>query len=205
MKSVLCYGDSNTWGFCPQTEGRYGHNERWTRVLQRLLGDEYWVIEEGLNGRTTVHDDPVEGHKSGLAYLVPCLESHKPLDVVVLLLGTNDLKARFAQSARDIGRAIERLVRVVQYSETGPNGSAPRVLLLAPPPLATLTGFAQTFVGAPEKSRGLASEYRGVAEARGCDFLDTGTVIVSSEADGIHFDADQLPKLARAVADFIIM
>ncbi len=102
MKSILCYGDSNTWGTAtqPRPDGRYAPHERWPGVLRLALGDEWLVIEEGLGGRTTVNDDPVEGaERNGRMYLLPCLGSHKPLDVVDIMLGTNDLMARFNQSA----------------------------------------------------------------------------------------------------------
>lgn len=204
MKTVLCYGDSNTWGYRPNDGSRYGHSERWTRRLQALLGSDVWVVEEGQNGRTTVHDDPVEGIKNGLAYLLPCLESHKPVDAVVLMLGTNDLKHRFGKSAGEIARSVRRLVRTVQTCEYGPAGGAPRVLLVAPPPVASLSAFAVVFEGAGEKSRELAAEYRLVAQECGCAFLDAGTVIRSSDGDGIHLDEDQLPLLAAAVRSAVV-
>ena len=96
MRRILCFGDSNTWGYDPATGERFDEQTRWTGVLQAALGGDYTVIEEGLNGRTTVWDDPIEGHKNGHEYLVPCLETHRPLDLVVLMLGTNDLKRRFS-------------------------------------------------------------------------------------------------------------
>jgi lysophospholipase L1-like esterase len=97
MKAILCYGDSNTWGYDPVTKGRFPRDMRWTGVLRQSLGDDYLVIEEGLNGRTTVWDDPIEGYKNGAAYLVPCLTTHRPLDLVIIMLGTNDLKRSSSQ------------------------------------------------------------------------------------------------------------
>jgi lysophospholipase L1-like esterase len=204
MKTILCYGDSNTWGYDPATQERYGHEQRWTRRLQALLGAGYWVIEEGQNGRTTVHDDPVEGNRNGLTYLLPCLESHKPLDLVVLMLGTNDLKLRMSKTSQDIARSVGRLVKHIQTSESGPGNGAPKVLIIAPPPLGKLTDFSESFSGGSEKSRTLGAQYRIVASERGCAFLDAGTVIRSSDVDGIHFDADQLPLLATAVKEAVI-
>lgn len=200
MKTILCYGDSNTWGYDPVTQGRFPRDVRWPGVLRQTLGPDYLVIEEGLNGRTTVWDDPIEGHKNGKTYLVPCLETHKPLDLVIIMLGTNDLKMRFSVPAYDIAKGAGVLVEIVQKSETGPDGRAPQVLLMAPPPLAKLTGFAEMFAGAPPKARQFAAQYRRVAEARGCHFFDTGTVITSSDLDGIHFEAEEHGKLGRAVA-----
>ena len=204
MKTILCFGDSNTWGYDPATQERYGHDQRWTRRLQALLGDGYWVIEEGQNGRTTVHDDPVEGNKNGLTYLLPCLESHKPIDLVVLMLGTNDLKLRMAKTSQDIAKSVGRLVRHIQVSESGPGSSAPLVLVTAPPPLGRLTDFADSFSGGSGKSQTLGAEFKKIAAERGCEFLDAGTVIRSSDVDGIHFDADQLPLLAEAVKEKIL-
>jgi lysophospholipase L1-like esterase len=150
MKTILCFGDSNTWGCRPLTSleniPRYGPDVRWGSVLRTSLGEGYWVIEEGLNGRTTVWADPVEGeYKSGKSYLTACLESHAPLDLVTILLGTNDLKHRFGLSAWDIAACAGVLVQIVQSSAFGPNGSAPRVLLICPPPVTKLTLFAGLF------------------------------------------------------------
>ena len=201
MKTILCYGDSNTWGYNPVTQDRFGHDERWTGVLAQELGPGYRVLEEGLNGRTTLWDDPIEGHKNGREYLIPCLESQRPLDLVVLMLGTNDLKQRFSVSAYDIAASVEVLVQLVQKSEAGPDGGAPQVLLLAPPVVGQLSDYAEMFgAEAQAKSRKLAAYYCRVAEAHHCHFLDAGQVIVSSDLDGIHFEAGEHRKLGLAVA-----
>jgi lysophospholipase L1-like esterase len=200
VKTILCYGDSNTWGYNPSAGGRYARDQRWPGVLRTELGEGYLIIEEGLNGRTTVWDDPIEGYKNGKEYLIPCLETHKPLDLVIILLGTNDLKVRFSVSAFDIANGAGVLVDVVQKSATGPGDRAPQVLLLAPPPVAKLTGFAEMFEGAEAKSRRFAEHYARVAQERGCAFLDTGQVIVSSDLDGIHLEASEQRKLGMAVA-----
>lgn len=206
MKTILCFGDSNTWGAQPLSGlddiHRYGPDVRWGSVLRTTLGDGFWIIEEGLNGRTTVWADPVEGeYKSGKSYLPACLESHAPLDLVAILLGTNDLKHRFGLSAWDIAASAGVLVRMVQSSPFGPNGSAPRVLLICPPPVAKLTLFADMFAGATEKSQQMAHCYSTIATEYHCDFLDAGQYIVSSDIDGIHLDADQQQKLGLVVAE----
>ena len=201
MKTILCYGDSNTWGYNPATQARFSRDERWAGVLRLALGDAYLVIEEGLNGRTTVWDDPIEGYKNGKEYLIPCLTTHKPLDLVIILLGTNDLKKRFSLSAYDIANGAGVLVDVVQKSDTGPDDKAPQLLLLAPPPIARLTEYAEMFEGAEAKSRKFSEHFRRVAEEYGCQLLDTADIIVSSDIDGIHFEADEHRKLGQAVAD----
>jgi lysophospholipase L1-like esterase len=200
VKTILCYGDSNTWGYNPVTQDRFPRDQRWPGVLGRELGEGYDVVAEGLNGRTTVWDDPIEGYKNGKEYLIPCLETHKPLDLVIILLGTNDLKVRFSVSAYDIANGAGVLVQIVQKSETGPGGGAPQVLLLAPPPTTTLTDFSEMFEGAGAKSRRFAEHYVRVARERGCAFLDTGQVVVSSDLDGIHLEAGEQEKLGVAVA-----
>ena len=200
VKTILCYGDSNTWGYDPASKGRLGIDARWTGVLARELGTAYRVLEEGLNGRTTVWDDPIEGYKNGREQLVPCLESQRPFDLLTLMLGTNDLKMRFSVSAFDIAKSVGKLIEIAQQSNAGPDGQAPQVLLLAPPPVAKLTEFAEMFAGAEEKLRRLGPHYRRVAEEMGCHFLDTSSVIVSSDLDGIHFEAAEHAKLGAVVA-----
>ena len=201
MKTILCYGDSNTWGYNPATKERFDRRERWAGVLRESLGEGYLVIEEGLNGRTTVWDDPIEGYKNGKSYLIPCLQTHRPLDLAIIMLGTNDLKMRFSVPAYDIANGAGVLVDVVQKSDAGYDGQPPEVLLLAPPPVTTLTEYAEMFAGSIEKSRLFAQHYRRVAEEYGCHFLDTGQVIVSSPLDGIHFEVGEHRKLGQAVAE----
>ena len=200
MKTVLCFGDSNTWGYDPATQDRFPRDVRWPGVLRRELGEGYLIIEEGLNGRTTVWDDPIEGYKNGKAYLIPCIETHKPIDLVIIMLGTNDLKTRFSVSAFDIANSAGVLVDVVKKSETGPEGRAPDVLLIAPPRVTTLSDFAEMFEGAKAKADKFSEHYGRVAEERGCRFLDASQVIRSSDLDGIHFEAGEHEKLGKAVA-----
>ena len=158
MKTVLCYGDSNTFGHAtvPRPDGRYGVDERWPGVLRKELGRDWLVIEEGLGGRTTVRDDPVEGaEKNGKTYLLPCLLSHRPIDIVVVMLGTNDLKARFNNSAWEIAQGIGVLVDMIRGSATGPNNRAPDVLVVCPPQtLAKFPLHADMFAGAAREVEG---------------------------------------------------
>ena len=201
MRTILCYGDSNTWGFDPETGERFPEEVRWPGVLGIKLGDDYRVIEEGLSGRTTVWDDPIEGaYKNGRTYLRPCLESHRPVDLVTLMLGTNDLKRRFGSSASDIAQGAARLAEMVSRSGCGPGGGAPVVLLISPPPVVALTDMAEMFEGAGEKSRRFSEHYGFFAGQYGCEFFDASAVIVSSEVDGIHVDAGAHRKLGKAIA-----
>jgi lysophospholipase L1-like esterase len=200
MKMILCYGDSNTWGYDPETGERFPPDVRWTGVLDAELGDGYSVIEEGLNGRTTVRDDPVEEHKNGRDYLRPCLASHRPLDLIVVSLGVNDLKARFSASASDVADGAGVLVDIAQKSGAGPNGQSPHVLLIAPPAVGQLTELADMFESAGTKSRDFPRHYRRVAEKCGCELLDASEVVASSDLDGIHLEEDEHRKLGEAVA-----
>ena len=201
MQTVLCYGDSNTWGFDPETGERFSADVRWPGVLARGLGKGFRVIEEGLPGRTTVRDDPIEGaHKNGRTYLRACLESHKPIDLVALMLGTNDLKRRFEASASDIAQGAASLAEGILRSGCGPGGGAPAVLLISPPQVGRLTELAEMFEGATEKSARFAGHYRRFAGQYGCGFLDAGAVVASSDLDGIHLEAGEHRKLGEAVA-----
>lgn len=164
------------------------------------MGDNYEVISEGLPGRTTVWTDPIEGHMSGKDYLTPCLNSHKPVDLVIILLGTNDLKHRFAVTAFDIAEGISHLVKMIQQSGSGPEEESPQVLMLTPPPLGKLSRFAEMFTGGTEKSKYLSRQYQRVADQLTCHCLDTSAYILSGDVDGVHFDARAHNTLGQAVA-----
>ena len=201
MKTIVCYGDSNTWGSDPVTRGRFAHDVRWTGVLQAELGDGYRIIEEGLGGRTTIVDDPISPFRNGRDYLVPCLESHRPFDLLTIMLGTNDLKQRLNRSASDIAESAALLAAMARRLEVGPDGGPPLVLLMAPPVVTKLTALAEMFTGAVEKSRRFAEHYRQYASWQpGVTFFDAGAIVTSSDLDGIHFEAEEHGKLGRAVA-----
>jgi lysophospholipase L1-like esterase len=208
MTTILCFGDSNTHGSVPMLHRddirRFGPDERWTGVLRKELGAGWTIIEEGLPGRTTLHEDPIEGaHKDGLRYLHACLESHRPIDLMTLMLGTNDLKSRFAVQPLDIAESVGILLDTIARSGAGPDNAAPRVLLIAPPPLAKLSCLGDMFHGGTEKSQRLGAAYRPQAEKYGAAFLDAGTVIRTSDIDGVHFEAAEHAKLGKAVANAI--
>lgn len=203
-RSILLFGDSNTHGTMPMPDlgfsGRFDREERWAGRLAKLLPD-WEVIAEGHPGRTTVHDDPIEGaHRNGLTVLPALLESHKPLDLVLVMLGTNDLKERFSVNAGDIALSLERLVRMILASGAGPGNGAPGVLLVAPPPIIEVGCLAGMFAGGAAKSLALADEIAAAAKRVGVPFLDAGQVVKVSPIDGIHYDASANPLLADAFA-----
>jgi lysophospholipase L1-like esterase len=179
-------------------------------VLRAILNRGYppespawWVDEEGLCGRTTCREDPVEGDLNGLRQVGPILGSHRPLDLVVVMLGTNDLKTRFSPCPYDIAQGAARVVRAIQDSRSGPGDRAPKVLMICPPPTVHAPVFEAMFGGSVELSKQLPPFYRQFAEETGALFLDAGTVIRSSAVDGIHLDPEEHRKLAEAVAAII--
>jgi lysophospholipase L1-like esterase len=208
MKTILCYGDSNTHGSDPRTGGRHGHNTRWPMALDAILnaassgGRDFWVVEEGLGGRTSCRDDPVEGDKNGFAQLIPILQSHAPLDLVIILLGTNDLKARFNPTPYDIAYGAKRVAVAAQNSGTGPDGTAPKVLLVCPPPIDNHIKFSAMFgEKAAAISRELPPFFAQAAKECGACFFDAGTVARPSVHDGLHWDPECHAALAKAAAE----
>ncbi len=201
MAVIVAVGDSNTWGYDPESATRFAPDVRWTGVMQRELGPGHRVIEEGLNGRTTVFDDPIEPDRRGSDYLPPCLRSHAPLDLLIIALGCNDMKKRFSASPGDIANGAERLIRIARAEAVGPGGAPPAILLVAPPPTAKLTDFAEMFEGASEKSRVLAQRYRDVAARARVGFVDAGALVACSDLDGILFEADAHAVLGHAMAE----
>jgi len=209
-RTLLCFGDSNTWGSEPGTGARYPRAVRWPGVAAGALGDGWQVVEAGLGGRTSVFEDPL-GDKLGLRHLGPVLDSAAPVDVVALVLGTNDLKTRFHASAYEIAEGAGVLVDRVRGSLAGPSRRAPEVLLIAPPPVVAVDGWArrdpgayggfeQGWAGARERSLHFAAQYARVARVRGVAYLDAGAVVTSSDVDGIHWSPAGHAALGRAVA-----
>ena len=201
MKTVLCFGDSNTWGYVPGSEGeRFPPELRWPRRLAAALGDEWEVIAEGLNGRTATVDSPVAEGRNGLTYLMPCLHSHMPLDIVVIYLGTNDAGDRYSLPAETVAGAVGRLVRVVRTSEAGPGGAAPDVLVVCPPPFGLLDPEG-SFANAGAKSRQLGRWFAETCRELGCELLDLDGIAAYSDLDGIHLEAEGQAAVATAVEE----
>ena len=200
MKNILCFGDSNTWGYEPLVARRYPTDVRWTGVLQTTLGDGFRVIEEGLNGRTNVTNEEERLIRSGLDVLPVLLESHRPLHLVVSMLGTNDLKHDFNLSAEQIADGARQVCRCVidcEYLMDDP----PQILLISPTHVELMTEEEQDmFIGAIDKSRELAEHYQAVAEDLGIHFLDASKIVVKTDLDGVHWDADQHHKFGEELS-----
>lgn len=203
---VLCYGDSNTWGKVSSPEGkRYPVNVRWTGQLQIRLGNQYEIIEEGLGGRTTIFDDPLRGEgKNGKRYLTPCLESHNPIDIIILFLGTNDLKERFNQTPENIALNIEELIKIIQQVGVNKNGKPPKIILISPPLVdESVPGVQDNYKGAEEKSKKLGDFYAQVAKRDDCDFVDIAKYVTPYKIDGYHLSEESHSKIAEILAQKI--
>ena len=207
MKSILCFGDSNTWGYSPVDGTRFPPDVRWTRVLQKSLGADYRVIEEGLNGRTTFINEEGEDarpFRSGSDVLPFLLESHRPLDLVTIMLGTNDLKVEFGLSVEEITQGAKDLCEMVINSEYFAE-NPPQILLISP----TLIGSTimpdeeEFFEQARETSLQFAEHYEKAAADLGVHFLDAAKIVTAREGEGVHWDADQHQNFGQLLSDLV--
>lgn len=212
-KHILCFGDSNTHGYCADpadcADGgvRFAEEQRWTRLLQADLGQDYLVIEEGLSGRTTCFDDPIHEGLNGLDYIYPCLKSHEAIDLLIIMLGTNDTKDRFYASAACIGLGMARLVNKAKSTDCW-GGKTPNILVIAPPPIGEgmLTSSVAATMGqlCVEKSRQLADSYREQCELLNVSFLDAGAIGCEfNTVDFMHLTSRGHRTLAEALAKLI--
>ncbi len=214
MINILCFGDSNTWGYNGENGERFAYEQRWTSIVQERLGSGYNIIPEGLNGRTTVWDDPFSPFRNGAKALPLCLLSHAPLDLVIIMLGTNDCKNTFRNTPFSIGRGIARLIEIIQGSGSGRDYAAPEVLLISPAPAAAVLPAEAAFdlrefseldgQNAREVSAGLAEEFCRIADEYGCGFMDAGLYAQLSPADGVHLTAEGHSRLGAGIAEKII-
>jgi lysophospholipase L1-like esterase len=207
MDQILVYGDSLSWGIIPDTRQRLVFERRWPQVLERELiqsGCDVRVIEDCLNGRRTVWDDPFKPGRNGLAGLEQRMEINSPLSLVILMLGTNDFQSVHQNIAWQSAQGIAALVRAVRRAPIEPGMSVPLILIVAPPPLRTPGGtMALKFEGGPERGAGFADAYELVARELECFFFDSGPVIHTSRIDGVHLDADQHHVLGRELAPIV--
>ncbi len=214
---ILCYGDSNTWGCIGKwvtsdaPSDRYDTDTRWPTVMQKELGEAFHVIEEGLGGRTSIYYLATEPWKNGELYLTPCLHTHRPLDLVVIMLGTNDLQIKRDISERDLPVGISRLVDIIQADKKiGRNEVPPQILILAPVEVRPSSPEGRTSVFAQfrceigqQLSLLFPAVYEQVAKEKGCYFLNAQEFAQPGPADGVHLDADSHISLGKAVAAFI--
>lgn len=203
MKTVLCYGDSLTWGYDAAGLGRHALEDRWPSVLQAALGRGVHVIADGLNGRTTAFDDYLAGaDRNGARILPTSLMTHSPIDLVVIMLGANDMKPWIHGDPAAAKEGIERLIDIVRGFDYPFGWPPPKVLIVSPPPVSRTENaeFRQMFAGGEAASKRLAPLYEALAEETGCGFFDAGSVATTTPVDGVHLDADNTRAIGAALA-----
>ncbi|TCL97074.1 lysophospholipase L1-like esterase [Rhizobium sp. PP-WC-2G-219] len=205
-RTVLCYGDSLTWGYDAAAPGRHALTDRWPTVLGNALGEGVHVIAEGLNGRTTAYDDHLaDADRNGARILPTVLHSHDPIDLVIILLGTNDMKPAVHGTAFGAVQGVERLIELVRHHAWSLKAEAPEILIVAPPAACETANaaFAAMFAGAREQSAMLASLYADLADETGCGFFDAGSVAKTTPIDGIHIDAENTRAIGRGLEPIV--
>ena len=209
MKTVLCYGDSLTWGYSAETLDRHAFEDRWPSVLAKRLGPDVTVIAEGLSGRTTAYDDHLaDCDRNGARILPTILHSHDPIDLVIILLGANDMKPAICGTAFGSVQGMERLVSLVRHHAWSFGAEeGPEVLLVSPPPLCETanTAFAAMFAGGVEQSAMLATLYADLADETGCGFFDAGSVAETTPLDGVHLDAANTRAIGKGLEPVVRM
>ncbi len=203
--TLLCFGDSNTHGTQPITgqgvRARYDGKTRWPRVARAALGPEWDLVEEGLPGRTAQFEDPIMGaFMDGRPGLRIALQSHGPIDVLTLMLGTNDVKTRFGATAEKVTAGIAGLIDIALSDDMQARHEGFKTLLICPPPVKEVGPISGEFFGGRDVSVALSSLYADLATARGIGFLDAGQFVGVSDLDGVHYEADAHVKLGQVVA-----
>ena len=214
-KEILIYGDSNTWGYIPVpfepplAVNRRGEDLRWPCVTARALGEDYHVIEEGLSGRRSIYGEGEDLPVNGEPYLTPCLLTHSPIDLVVIMLGTNDLRTEYGVTRETLGVGITRLVDIIQaLPDCGRDVKPPKILIIAPGLIVRPDSFMEHYVNrgserGEELSAAFGECYAQVAAEKGCAFLDAKDFVTTSPIDGLHIDDESHQRLGLAVAEKI--
>ena len=207
-KKIVCFGDSNTHGYNSKTMSRFTEEERWPCLLAKYLGEDYIVAEEGLEGRTACFEDPLFEGLCGFTYIYPCMMTHKPIDLFIIMLGTNDVKERFSSTPANIAKGIERLAQKAKDTSVAFR-KTPNILLITPPPIEpgyeTTQIYGEMGDNCVEKSRALAPLYEDVAKRLGIYFLDAGKVsgVNMYPYDYMHLSLDAHNNLAKKLAEII--
>lgn len=207
-KTIVCFGDSNTYGYIPETGGRFTIDERWTKLLGRFLGEDYIVIEEGLCGRTTVFKDPIQEGLDGISAIYSCIMSHKPIDLIIVMLGTNDVKQRFSATPQNISWGLESLIKKIKCLNEGFNGK-PKILIITPPPIdqkyRKTNAYEDMGERCAEKSGQLAKQYEKVAERQECFYIDADLIqgVSMSACDFMHLGKEAHLCLAQKLSQWI--
>ncbi len=213
MKTILCYGDSLFWGFIPGSYNkttclgeRYPKNKRLVGLLQNCLGENFNIVEEAMNGRTTNLDEIIPGRlfRNGLTYLPMSLELHYPIDLVIFMLGTNDMKIQYNQSVEESANGIAQLIKTIKTCNKGIDGNAPKILMIAPPLIENTINMQDQYnEESIEKSKKIGNAYQQIAIRENCEFLDASSIIKASKKDGIHLDENQYELLSHSIYEKI--
>jgi len=208
MKRILCYGDSNTYGYVPGSGDRYPENVRWTGLLQQLLGNNYEIIEEGYNGRTTDYDDPADDQRNGTAKLNSILSLHESIDACIIMLGSNDVKRLFNGTAENSAKNTGKIIDIIRSEYKKTQGYEPAILVMSPPTISNvvLTGifdgeFDERSIG---ESLKFSDSYKVMAKEKNCIFFNSAEVVNPSDIDGLHLEPESHRNLSEAVYKTIV-
>lgn len=202
-RRIVCFGDSNTWGYDAEDLSRFPKGVRWTGRLASLLGDEFDLVEEGLSGRTSVVDDPLFEGLNAYKYIQPCLMSHSPLEMVIIMLGTNDTKERFSMTSHNIAQGISRLVQKIRTIPCGVDNKSPKIIVIAPPPIEE--GYLETEVvnsmglGCDTKAFELEDHLKEFLKLEGIELIETKGIIGMNKIDYMHLDSNGHKDMADLV------
>ncbi len=202
-KTILCYGDSNTWGNVPRSDKRYPRDIRWPGALQNILGEEYEVISEGLCGRTLAAEEPTKPHRTGITHLQAIVESADPVDAIIIMLGTNDIKTTYNLTPNKIADHLSQTVEFIKNMQGLEYN--PKILIACPPPviIPQTNDLDSRMIPGLEAFKVLPNLYKEVAQKHSCSFINAGDHISSSKIDGYHLDADGHLKLARVFGEWV--
>lgn len=202
-KTILCYGDSNTWGNVPHSDDRYPRSVRWPGILQAQLGTDFDILSEGLCGRTLVAYNPDRPQLTGITHLQAIIESADPIDLIIIMLGTNDVKTTYNLTASEIAGHLKQTITLIQNLK---GIHTPKILVVCPPPVIMPEdgNLDDRMKNASIIFKSLPSQFKEVASALGCDFLNAGEYISSSKVDGYHLDKDAHVKLGEVLKDKIL-
>jgi lysophospholipase L1-like esterase len=204
MRTILCYGDSNTWGYDASSKNRFPLKVRWTGVLQTLLKDDAYLVEEGLNGRTTVFEEPYREGRNGSILLKPILESHAPIDLVIVALGANDLKPIYGASGYDSAQGLRKILTIIKESKAGIHSTSPQIMVVTPTKFRELSSETkERFRGGSEKFSLLLEEYKKMSEECGAYFFDSNDIVITSDEDGVHLNSENHKIMGVSICKYI--
>lgn len=202
-KRIVCFGDSNTWGYSGEGNCRFEDDQRWTQIMAAQLGPDYQVVEEGISGRTTVFNDSINEGLRGMDHLPVSLMSHAPLDLLILMLGTNDCKERFSATPKNIADGMDRLIKKAKIADVW--RKRPCILVMAPIRIDQRV-YASPVAGemganCAEKASMLPSLMEECAQQNDCAFLDSNDYCTVNQVDFMHLDLESHHRFGIAVAE----